>query len=126
MEKDDYLLKTNYEILALQETRHSDVTKMSAKKWCGLCGYTARFGKGLRNHCLRKKAAATVAQGGVGVPAKNETCPGMVEAVAESTEGRALYEQGRYKRVAIPIKAGRSHLRYMWRLCTISPRARKW
>ena len=43
---------------------------------------------------FRKNAAATADQGGVGVPAKSETCP----------EWQRLCEQGRYKRVAIPIK----------------------
>jgi len=47
-------LKTNYDILALQETRHGDVIKISVKEWCGLCGYTTRFGKGMRNHFLGK------------------------------------------------------------------------
>jgi len=102
----EYLLGKRYDIMALQETRHSEVTKISAKQFCNTKGYTAHFGKGMRNQFLQNKSAATAAQGGVGIVARQATCPGMMEAGADSKEGKMLYEQGRYKRVAIPIEVG--------------------
>ena len=71
---EEYLLSLKYDVMALQETRHSEETKMSAKTLCSIRGYTA---------------------------------PGIISAGAKSAAASALSEQGRYKRVAIPLKVGK-------------------
>ena len=104
----EYILSNwKADILALQETRIGDMKKAGREIACRKKGYTPSFGKGQRNQYLQKKAAPTAVQGGVAVVAKDKTCPGMIAAGANSHAARALYEQGRYKRTAIPIKGGK-------------------
>ena len=44
----EYILGKDYDILALQETRLGEVTKVSAYNFCKSKGYTPVFGKGIR------------------------------------------------------------------------------
>ena len=103
----EYILGRNFDILALQETRLGEVTKVTTYNFCKFKGYTPVFGKGIRAQFLKKKAdkcAPTTAQGGVAVLAKDDTMPGLLAAGADSPEAKALYEQGRYVRAAVPVE----------------------
>ena len=72
------------DVVALQETRLSEIAKASAARLAHIRGYTAVWGKGCPTRRMHRKGvrvSATVsncAHGGVGIMAKNSTCPGLV------------------------------------------------
>ena len=66
--------------------------------------------KEMRHQYLKYKATPTAKQGGVAVITKDSTCQGMIAAGAKTNEARSLREQGRHKRMAIPI--GKMNVQY--------------
>jgi hypothetical protein len=113
----NHVLSWKSDILALQEVRLTETTKISAKRTMENQGYQAIFGKGMRSQFItsastKGRTTAVATQGGVAICARESTCKGLMAAGAKSPEARALYEQGRYKRGAVPIKSKGKITRY--------------
>ena len=107
----DHVMAWNSDIVALQEVRLTEAAKVGTNLHIGKKGYKGIYGKGMGAKFALKpggqKSAAFATEGGVAIMAKEKYK--LMAAGANSSEARALFEQGRYVRGAIPIEAKGKH-----------------